>query len=89
MEKAFKIKVECTQTGKIYEAECDHMILHVANKLERGLLETHSFIPSEDSEEDFRMYLSLGRALQDLNFGHIHEDVGTIQPKTNIIKEVK
>ena len=87
-ERYWKITIENTITEEKYEAKCDHVLVHVANKLDSGLLQTHSFIPSDDTEEDFRMFLSLGRALQDANFGYISDKVGEICEETDIIKEV-
>jgi len=87
-ERVYKITIENRITEEKFEAKCDHVLIHVANKLDNGLLQTHSYIPSDDTEEDFRMFLSLGRALQDANFGWIHPDVGEIVTETDIIKEV-
>ena len=84
----WKVKIENTITGKQYESESELLILHVANVLESGLFQTHSFVPSDDTEEDFRMFLSLGRALQDANFGHISPRIGEIVDETDIIKEI-
>ena len=88
-ERYYKITIENKMTGEKLEAKCDYAIVHVANKLENGLLQTHTFNPSDDTETDFRMFLSLGRALQDQNFSWIDERVGEIVEETDIIREVK
>jgi hypothetical protein len=87
--KTYKVTVENTVTGEVIESNSDFIILHVANKLENGLLETHTFNPSDETELDFRLFLSLGRALQDANFGYIHSDVGKMSSKTKIIGRVE
>jgi len=84
----WKVKIENTISGEKFESKSELLILHVANRLSGGLLETQSLTSSYDTEEDFRMFLSLGRALQCSNFGHISPRVGQIVDEIDIIKEV-
>jgi len=86
----YNITLVDMETNEAFEAiNVDFITIHVANKLENGLYQTHSFLGTSDEEEAFRMLLSLSRAIQDHEFGHIHPRVGEICEETDLIKEIK
>lgn len=79
MSKRFRITIEDRKEKNMYKTEVDMAIIHVANKNENNLLITESIITSLDRDEIFRLYLSLGRAIQHNEFGEIHKDIGKIK----------
>jgi len=86
----YNITIVDMETSEAFEAtDVDFITIHVANKLENGLYQTHSFLGTTEEEEAFRMLLSLSRAVQDREFGHIHPKVGEICEETDLIKEIK
>lgn len=78
MNQKYRIQITELKTLVSHTAEVDFAMVHVGNMREDGLIQTESFLDGMSDEEMIRMYLALGRAIQETQFGHISEDIGSI-----------
>jgi hypothetical protein len=74
----FVVRIEDREDYYMSTAEVDMAIVHVAKRREDGVLQTETFYTGMSEEDIFRMYLSLGRAIQNSEFGHISKDIGKV-----------